>query len=548
MRNKLYNVAVICSILLCHCQGNKSNPDAINVGMLTLTAGSNGTLSTNYEGCDSSSSPCSIPEGTEVVITATPDSGHRISSWGNACSSIVKSTNTCTLTIDTDKTASVAFEIIPSTTYMLTLTAESDGTLSTNYEGCDASSSPCSIPEGTEVILTANPDSTYRISSWGGACSSIVKSTNTCTLTIDTDKTVSVDFEIILIPSTTYMLTLTAGSNGTLSTNLASCDSSSSPCSIPEGTEVVITANPDSTYRISSWGNACSSIGKSTNTCTLTIDTDKTASVDFEIIPSTTYMLTLTAGSNGTLSTNYTGCDASSSPCSIPEGTEVVITANPNPTYRISSWGGACSSIGRSTSTCTLTMDTDKTASVAFEIIPSTTYMLTLTAGSNGTLSTNYEGCDASSSPCSIPEGTEVIITATPDSTYRISSWENACLIVDRSMNTCTLTIDTDKTVSVGFEIIPPTTYMLTLIAETDGSLNTNYEGCNVSSEETKICFIPEGTVVIITATPNDSSYKIHLWAGACVHLNPEEGTEVTTTCTLTINENTIVIASFQYE
>ncbi len=447
MRNKLYNVAVICSILLCHCQGNKSNPDAINVGMLTLTAGSNGTLSTNYEGCDSSSSPCSIPEGTEVILTATPDSGHRISSWGNACSSIVKSTNTCTLTIDTDKTVSVDFEIIPSTTYMLTLTAGSNGTLSTNLASCDSSSSPCSIPEGTEVVITANPDSTYRISSWGNACSSIGKSTNTCTLTIDTDKTASVDFEII--PSTTYMLTLTAGSNGTLSTNYTGCDASSSPCSIPEGTEVVITANPDSTYRISSWGNACSSIGKSTNTCTLSIDADKTASVDFEVIIHT---LTLMAGSNGSLSTDYGSCDASSSPCSIPEGTEVIITATPDSTYRISSWGNACSSIGKSTSTCTLTIDTDKTASADFEIIPSTTYMLTLTAGSDGTLSTDYGSCDVSSSPCSIPEGTVVVITATPIEEHSIHSWGGACSSIGSLTSTCTLTINGNTEVIASFQ------------------------------------------------------------------------------------------------
>ncbi len=192
MRNKLYNVAMISSILLCHCQGNKSNPDAINVGMLTLTAGSNGTLSTNLASCDASSSPCSIPEGTEVIITATPDSTYRISSWGNACSSVDRSMSTCTLTIDTDKTASVDFEVIIHT---LTLMAGSNGSLSTDYGSCDASSSPCSIPEGTVVVITATPIEEHSIHSWGGACSSIGSLTSTCTLTINGNTEVIASFQ-----------------------------------------------------------------------------------------------------------------------------------------------------------------------------------------------------------------------------------------------------------------------------------------------------------------------------------------------------------------
>ncbi len=492
----------------------------VPVYILTLVAGSNGSLSTDHVGCDSSSSPCSIPEGTEVVITANPNSTYRISSWGNACSSVDRSMNTCMITINTDTMAGVTFELIP--VYILTLTAGSNGSLSTNQVGCDSSSSPCSIPEGTEVVITAIPDSTYRVSSsssMGNICSIAARSMNTCTTTIDRNTTVSVRFEAI-----THTLTLTAGSNGSLSTDQTGCDSSSSPCSIPEGTVVVIIANSNPTYRISSWGDACSSVDRSMNTCTITINDPTTVSVTFEVIIHT---LTLTAGSNGSLSTDQASCDSSSSPCSITEGTVVVITANPNPTYRISSWGDACSSVDRSMNTCTITINGNTTVSVTFEAIIHT---FTLMTGSNGSLSTDQIGCDSSSSPCSIREGTVVLITSNPNPTYRVSSWGNACSSVDRSMNTCTLTINGDTIASVTFELIP--IHTLTLTAGSNGSLSTDQMGCDSSSSP---CSIPEGTEVVITAIPN-STYRVSSWEDACSGVRKSMST-----CTITINANTTV-------
>ena len=73
----------------------------------------------------------------------------------------------------------------------------------------------------------------------------------------------------------------------------------------------------------------------------------------------TTYSLTVMAGANGRVSPL---------PCtySYLSGASVTVMATPDEGYRVASWGDGCSANDTAT-TCALTMDADKTASVTFE-------------------------------------------------------------------------------------------------------------------------------------------------------------------------------------
>ena len=117
-------------------------------------------------------------DGESVTVTATPDSGHRVASWGGDCSG---TTLSCSLTLDADRTASVTFERI---TYTLTVTATGDGTVT---------------PDGTttqyesdEVTLRASwSDATHSFDGWSGDCSGTA---STCLLTMDANKSVTATF------------------------------------------------------------------------------------------------------------------------------------------------------------------------------------------------------------------------------------------------------------------------------------------------------------------------------------------------------------------
>ena len=118
----------------------------------------------------------------------------------------------------------------------------------------------------------------------------------------------------------------------------------------------------------------------------------------------TTYLLTTSAGANGSVSP-------------LPgtyrylSGASVTVTATPDEGYRVAAWGGACSG---SATTCTLTMDAAKTASVTFEL---ETRSLTVTVTGEG-------GSVDPSGTTTQNGGTEVTLTATwNDATHSFTGW-----------------------------------------------------------------------------------------------------------------------------
>ena len=110
-----------------------------------------------------------------------------------------------------------------------------------------------------------------------------------------------------------------------------------------------------------------------------------------------------------------------------------------------------------STATPTPTATATPTATVTPK-----TYTLTLTASAGGSLSANPAGP-------SYAKETAVTVTATADDGYKLSSWGDDCSDTLATSTTCSLTMDTDKTVSATFAVVAPSE-PLTLIVVSDGS------------------------------------------------------------------------------
>lgn len=117
--------------------------------------------------------------GTSVTATANTNSGYTFSGWSGAATG---TTNPVSITMDANKSLTATFTT--ATTYSLTITTPTNGTITASPAGPNYAS-------GTTVSLTANPSSGYQLSAWGESLSG---TTNPATLTMNANKTVSATF------------------------------------------------------------------------------------------------------------------------------------------------------------------------------------------------------------------------------------------------------------------------------------------------------------------------------------------------------------------
>lgn len=196
-------------------------------------------------------------EGTVVTVTAEAEEGYAFDAWRGDLSG---TTNPETLTMDEDKTISANFREVEPETYTITIDpAPAGGSIT-----LDPAVGP--YEAGTEVTVTAAADEGYTFDEWDGDLSG---STNPATLTMDEDKTISAAFTAD-VP--TY--TITIDPEPTLGS--ITLDPADGPYN--EGTEVTVTAVPDTDYSLVEWSGDLSG---STNPETLTMDEDKTISATF---------------------------------------------------------------------------------------------------------------------------------------------------------------------------------------------------------------------------------------------------------------------------
>ena len=142
----------------------------------TISAGEGGTT-------DPSPGTYTYDSGTEVSVTATPDSGYRFTGWTGDVPSGQESNSSITVTMDADKSITANFV----RQYTLTIATGTGGTT-------DPSPETYTYDTGIEVIITATPNSGYEFSGWSGDASG---TDNPITITMHSDKSVTANFTAI---------------------------------------------------------------------------------------------------------------------------------------------------------------------------------------------------------------------------------------------------------------------------------------------------------------------------------------------------------------
>jgi uncharacterized repeat protein (TIGR02543 family) len=151
-------------------QPNQNYTALIIYQMLTIAAGTGGTTNPLPGIYDYS-------YGTQVQVTAVPDSGYQFSGWsGNASGA----TTPITITMDSDKSITANFIL----QYTLTIAAGSGGTT-------NPSPGSYTHDSGAQVSVTATANSGYTFSGWSGDASG---TTTPITITMDSDKSIKANF------------------------------------------------------------------------------------------------------------------------------------------------------------------------------------------------------------------------------------------------------------------------------------------------------------------------------------------------------------------
>ncbi len=421
-------------------------------------------------------SQANYDEGSTVQLTATPNEGYTFTGWSGDATG---SNNPLTITMNSNKEITANFELVPANTYTLNVTAV-NGTVvknpnEVNYE------------EGSTVQLTASPMTGYTFTGWSGDATG---SANPLTVTMDSNKEITANFE--LMAADTYTLNVTAV-NGTVVKN-------PNEVNYEEGSTVQLTASPMTGYTFTGWSGDATG---SANPLTVTMDSNKEITANFEAIAANTYTLNITAV-NGTVGKNPNEVNYN-------EGSTVQLNAIPNLGYAFTGWSGDATG---SANPLTVTMDSNKEITANFELIPADTYTLNVIAV-NGTVLKNPN-------EVSYEEGSTVLLTATANDGYIFTGWGGDAT---GSNNPLTVTMDSNKEITANFELMAASTYTLDVSA-INGSVNKNPNSPTYDEDEE----------VELTAVPN-TGYTFTSWGG--------DATGSDNPLTVIMNEDKEIVANF---
>jgi predicted small secreted protein len=129
-----------------------------------------------------SASSTQYEHGTQVKLTAVPETGWRFSHWEG---DLTGSTNPATILVDSEKSITAVFVKME---YALNITVNGEGTVN---EDVVISALSTEYEHGTQVQLTAVPETGWRFSHWEG---DLTGSTNPATLLVDSEKSITAVF------------------------------------------------------------------------------------------------------------------------------------------------------------------------------------------------------------------------------------------------------------------------------------------------------------------------------------------------------------------
>ena len=274
----------------------------------TVTVGNDG----NGTG---TATPSTAAAGTTITLTATPNKGYHFKEW-QVISGGVTIKDDKFLMPDSNVEVSAIFEKdAPPVPTEFTITVKTDG-------NGTASASHAKAVVGTEIRLTATPNTGYHFKEWQVISGGVTIKDNKF-LMPSANVEVKAIFEKDAPPAPTeFTITVKTDGNGTASASHAKA---------VVGTEIILTATPKTGYHFKEWQVISGGVTIENNKFTMpSANVEVKAIFEKDAPPAPTeFTITVTSGDNGT---------ASASHAKAVVGTEITLTATPNKGYHFKEW------------------------------------------------------------------------------------------------------------------------------------------------------------------------------------------------------------------
>ncbi len=213
------------------------------------------------------------------------------------------------------------------------------------------------------------------------------------------------------------------------------------------------------------------------------------------------------------------------------EGTQVTLTATPEPGRVFTGWSGACSG---SSPTCNVSMTEARTIEARFA--QARTLSVTKSGTGGGSLGSTPAGisCDlgCSEDTADFELGSSITLTAVPATGSNFSFWSGGGC--SGTSSTCTVTMSQARNVMATFTLIE---HPLTVVKKGNGAGNVTSEPSGIICGATCNADYLHGTSVTLTASPGGDS-EFGGWSG-------DGCSDASTTCIVNMDQARTLEASF---
>jgi hypothetical protein len=312
---------------------------------LSVVVSGGGSVSSKPAGIDCGATcSASFDAGTAVTLTASAKTGNTFTGWSGACSG----TGACPVTMSDSESVTATFAV---QRVQLSWTSTDDGSgrssLSASPQGTSCGNNCFTYDFGAQVTLTANAATGFAAAPSGGGCTGA----GPCTLTLTADTAVTAVFSLIKV----RLFTPANGGNGSGDVALTPAGTScGTDChELDYGTHVAIDGQPATGSVFTTFSGA--GCGETTPCQVVVTDPATTVTATFTLLKISFFLEPI----NGTVTLDPPGTLACTGSCAVflfDYGTQVTVTAAPNPNFVLSRFalcGGALS--------CTVTATVNNT-------------------------------------------------------------------------------------------------------------------------------------------------------------------------------------------
>ena len=274
------------------------------------------TITFDGNGGSGSMGPVTIKAGTNYILPAcgfTAPADQEFKAW-EIGGTEYKVGDSYTVNGDIEIKALWRNSVITPTTYTVTVSNDGNGT---------GTATPSTAAAGTEITLTATPNTGYHFKEWQIISGGVTIKDDKFLMPNDNVEVKAIFEEDTPPAPTEHTVTVTSGGNGT---------ASASPAKAAAGAEITLSATPDKGYHLKEWQVESPAGLVITNNKFTMPDTNVAIKAIFEedAPPAPTeFTITVKTDGNGT---------ASASHAKAVVGTEITLTAMPNEGYHFKEW------------------------------------------------------------------------------------------------------------------------------------------------------------------------------------------------------------------